>query len=526
MSKKGNAAKIHIQKTTVVDMEFCICYNKVNNSAEKFLQRGNTMSKETEKADQIAKTIHKDIKQRRSGFRQFVSDMLNMHDGMMSYEEIDAMMLENTVIHGPNMWILCLAALIASIGLNMNSTAVIIGAMLISPLMSGIMTMGYSLAVRDLRLLRRALVRFGTQVIISLLSSTVYFLITPIDTPTAEMIARTSPTIWDVLIALFGGIAGAIGNTREKKGNVIPGVAIATALMPPLCTAGYGIASGQPSFFLGAFYLFLINTLFISLSTMIVTMMLRVPYHRNVSDKKQKKINRAIAAITIVAAVPSVFFGASTVYSSVMDKNISSYLSSEFIFSGTTVVKSSADKNARTISVSLVGTPISDDVINMLQQEMPKYGLDGYTLNVTQNSIIDMPDDEDSTDKITIALQENRIDELEAQISEQEQQLSDLRAENSTLKETTDHAALTAKAAKIFTELENIRCGSMTDAYGEYEVLIAEVSEPLGETEQQYIKSWLSAETNAARCEVYITVNTPELTQETTDSTEEIPTEE
>ena len=254
------------------------------------------MSKETEKADEIDRGIHKEIREKRTGVRKFMADLLNMHDGMMSYEEIDEMMLENTVIHGPNMWILCLAALIASIGLNMNSTAVIIGAMLISPLMSGIMTMGYSLAVRDLRLLRRALLRFGTQVVISLISSTVYFLITPIDTPTAEMIARTSPTIWDVLIALFGGIAGAIGNTREKKGNVIPGVAIATALMPPLCTAGYGIASGQPSFFLGAFYLFLINTLFISLSTMIVTMMLRVPYHRNVSDKKQKVINRAVAA--------------------------------------------------------------------------------------------------------------------------------------------------------------------------------------------------------------------------------------
>lgn len=191
------------------------------------------MSKETEKADEIDRGIHKEIRKKRTGVRKFIADLLNMHDGMMSYEEIDEMMLENTVIHGPNMWILCLAALIASIGLNMNSTAVIIGAMLISPLMSGIMTMGYSLAVRDLRLLRRALLRFGTQVVISLISSTVYFLITPIDTPTAEMIARTSPTIWDVLIALFGGIAGAIGNTREKKGNVIPGVAIATALMPP-----------------------------------------------------------------------------------------------------------------------------------------------------------------------------------------------------------------------------------------------------------------------------------------------------
>ena len=222
------------------------------------------MSKETEKADEIDRGIHKEIREKRTGVRKFMADLLNMHDGMMSYEEIDEMMLENTVIHGPNMWILCLAALIASIGLNMNSTAVIIGAMLISPLMSGIMTMGYSLAVRDLRLLRRALLRFGTQVVISLISSTVYFLITPIDTPTAEMIARTSPTIWDVLIALFGGIAGAIGNTREKKGNVIPGVAIATALMPPLCTAGYGIASGQPSFFLGAFFGILVVDLFYS----------------------------------------------------------------------------------------------------------------------------------------------------------------------------------------------------------------------------------------------------------------------
>lgn len=473
------------------------------------------MSTETEKADQIDRAIHKDIKKRRNGFRQFISDMLNMHDGMMSYEEIDEMMLENTVIHGPNMWILMLAALIASIGLNMNSTAVIIGAMLISPLMSGIMTMGYSLAVRDLRLLRRALFRFATQVMISLISSTVYFLITPLDTPTAEMIARTSPTIWDVLIALFGGIAGAIGNTREKKGNVIPGVAIATALMPPLCTAGYGIASGQPSFFLGAFYLFLINTMFISLSTMIVTMMLRVPVHRNLSEKKQKKINAAIAAITIVVAVPSIYFGATTVISTVMDNNISSYLNNEFIFSGTTVVQSSADKSAKTVSVSLVGTPISDDVIAMLQQEMPKYGLEGYTLNVTQNNIIDIPADQDNTDKITIALQDNRINELEAQVSEQEQTISSLQDENAALKDTVDYSALAAKAAKIFPELSWISCGNITDSTGEFEVLFATAQQPVDEATVAHIKTWLSAETGSERCEAQIIVLPPETTEET-----------
>lgn len=477
------------------------------------------MSKTTEKADEIEKEIHTEIKQKRSGMRQFFKDMLNMHDGMMSYEEIDEMMQENTVIHGPNMWILMLAALIASIGLNLNSTAVIIGAMLISPLMSGIMTMGYSLAVRDLRLLRRAFLRFGTQVMISLVSSTIYFLISPLDAPTSEMIARTSPTIWDVLIALFGGIAGAIGNTRQKKGNVIPGVAIATALMPPLCTAGYGIATGQPSFFLGAFYLFIINTLFISLSTMIVTVLLGVPYHRNVSDKRQKKINRAIAAITIVAAVPSVFFGAATVFGSVMDRNISSYLAGEFVFSGTTVVQSSADKSAKTISVSLVGTTLSDDVINMLEQEMPKYGLDGYKLIVTQNKTI-IPAADENTDKITIALQESRIDELEQLLSRCDEEITGLKAENAALKDEVDYTALAEKAVKIFTELENVRCGVISDNTEEYTLLIGETRRQLTDADREHIRAWLAEETSGERCELLISYTTPETSEADTGETE------
>lgn len=475
------------------------------------------MSKTTEKADEIDEGIEREIKEKRTGLRSFFRDLLNMYDGMMSYQEIDDMMQENTVIHGPNMWILMLAALIASIGLNMNSTAVIIGAMLISPLMSGIMTMGYSLAVRDLRLLRRAFIRFGTQVIISLVSSTIYFLITPLDAPTAEMIARTSPTIWDVLIALFGGIAGAIGNTREKKSNVIPGVAIATALMPPLCTAGYGLATMQATFFFGALYLFLINTLFISLSTMIVMILLRVPYHRNVSDKQQKKINRAVAAITIVVAVPSVFFGASTVISSVMDKNISDFLSQEFVFSGTSVVQSSADKSAKTVSVSLVGTTISDDVIAMLEQEMPKYGLDGYKLIVTQNKMITPT--EDNSDKITIALQENRIDELEQILSRCEEEITGLKTENDSLRDSVNYTDLSQKAAKIFTELENVRCGLISDSTGSYTLLIGETTHELSESDYAHIKSWLAAETGSDHCELLIKYIAPETEEaETTDT--------
>lgn len=465
------------------------------------------MSKTTEKADEIEEGIEKEIKEKCTGLRSFFKDMLNMHDGMMSYQEIDDMMQENTVIHGPNMWILMLAILIASIGLNMNSTAVIIGAMLISPLMSGIMTMGYSLAVRDLRLLRRAFIRFGVQVVISLFTSTLYFLITPLDIPTAEMIARTSPTIWDVLIALFGGIAGAIGNTREKKSNVIPGVAIATALMPPLCTAGYGLATLQANFFFGALYLFLINTLFISLSTMLVMILLRVPYHRNVNDKQQKKINRIVGVITVIVAVPSIFFGASTVFSSVMDKNIADFLSQEFIFSGTSVVQSSADKTAKTVSVSLVGTTISDDVISMLEQEMPKYGLDGYKLIVTQNKTI--ISNEENSDKITIALQENRIDELEQILSRCEEEITGLQVENDALKDSVNYTILSAKAAKIFPELQNVRCGIISDSSGEYTLLIAETEAQLSDSDRAHMKTWLSTETGN-NCELLIKYIAPE----------------
>ena len=160
---------------------------------------------------------------KQSGIRTYFHSLFDVKADMMCYDELQEMMEGNTVISGSNMWILIMAILIASIGLNMNSTAVIIGAMLISPLMSGILTMGYSLATSDLTMLRKAFTSFGTQVVISLIASTVYFSLTPLKVPTSEMIARTSPTLWDVLIALLGGIAGAIGNTRREKGNVIPG---------------------------------------------------------------------------------------------------------------------------------------------------------------------------------------------------------------------------------------------------------------------------------------------------------------
>lgn len=436
--------------------------------------------------------------------KKYFRELLDIRDDMMSCEEIDAMMLENTAIHGANMWILMLAIFIASIGLNVNSTAVIIGAMLISPLMSGILTMGYSLAVKDLALMRRSLASFGTQVAISLIASTVYFLLTPLQEPTAEMIARTSPTIWDVLIALFGGIAGMIGNTRQKKGNVIPGVAIATALMPPLCTAGYGLATLQPRFLLGAFYLFAINTLFIALSAALVTVLLKVPAHRQISPLRQKKINRIILSITIITVIPSILIGGMTVYNSVMDSNIDRYLKSQFVFSDTQLVQSSADKLEKKISVSLVGQPVSQEAIELLRKELTNYGLEGYTLHVTQNSV---STELENSDRVTIALQENTISALQKKLEEKERELDEVNRKLDDCESSPDPAdklqTLCETAPQIFTKLKECSVGYMSDSAGEYILLTAAVNGPMSDAEIETLENWLRTETGIDRVKIY-----------------------
>ena len=173
---------------------------------------------------------------------------------------------KNVEFKGANLWILIFAILVASVGLNVNSTAVIIGAMLISPLMGPIMGVGLAAGINDFELLKKSLKNLGIAIAISIITSTIYFSFTPLNDAQSELLARTEPSIWDVLIALFGGLAGIVAGSRKEKSNAIPGVAIATALMPPLCTAGYGLATGNVYYFFGAFYLFFINSVFSSSS--------------------------------------------------------------------------------------------------------------------------------------------------------------------------------------------------------------------------------------------------------------------
>src|SRR5665648_933685 len=210
---------------------------------------------------------------------------------------------------GTNLWILAFAVLIASLGLNINSTAVIIGAMLISPLMGPIMGVAVGLAINDLPLIRKASVNFALAAFIGLTASTIYFLLSPIQDAHSEILLRTQPTVFDVLISLFGGFAGIIAISSKRKGNVIAGVAISTALMPPLCVAGYGLATWQLSYFYGAMYLYLINSVFISAATFITAYFLKFPVKEYDDPKSERSVKRIVWLIIILTLIPSIYLG-------------------------------------------------------------------------------------------------------------------------------------------------------------------------------------------------------------------------
>lgn len=236
--------------------------------------------------------------------KQKIREAFSLRQDTADYAEIKERIASGGQVTGTNLCVLMMAILIASIGLNMNSTAVIIGAMLISPLMGSIQAMGYGVAVSDAAQFKKSGIGFLFQIAISLITSTLYFRISPISTQTSELLARTQPNIWDVLIASCGGIAGMIGITRKEKSNVIPGVAIATALMPPLCTCGYGIAHGSLPIALGAGYLFLVNAYFILLFSALVLIVLKVPQEGEFSASQRKRLNRRLILNTVLILIP------------------------------------------------------------------------------------------------------------------------------------------------------------------------------------------------------------------------------
>lgn len=271
---------------------------------------------------------------------------------------------------GTNLWVLFFAILIASVGLNVNSTAVIIGAMLISPLMGPIVGIGYAAAVADWPLIRTASVNLAVFTGLSLLTSVIYFLLSPLNHPQSELLARTSPTLWDVLIAAFGGAAGMVAITRKSFSNIVPGVAIATALMPPLCTAGFGIANGRWDMFAGAFYLYIINSVFIAAATLAVAKLLRLPPRAETDPVARARHRWMIAAGLTVVLVPSVWLGYRFVHQEVFS-NAAQAVGRELL-AETRVLAFEVDAPGRVLRLTTVGErdvePIQQRAQHLLKQ--------------------------------------------------------------------------------------------------------------------------------------------------------------
>lgn len=326
---------------------------------------------------------------------------------------------------GTNLWILIFAIFIASLGLNVNSTAVIIGAMLISPLMGPIMGLGFSMAINDLSLLKKSFAVYLFAAIVGLAASTLFFLFSPINDAHSEILARTSPNIYDVLIALFGGFAGILAVSSKLKGNVIPGVAIATALMPPLCTAGYGLATLQFPFFFGAFYLFLINTVFIALATLVTARFLNFPYKHLPEPKDELKAKRVVLVVVIVTILPSLYFGYDMVQQNKFQQRVNQFIVNEAVFPNDYLLNKTIDAKNKKITLTYGGQVIEEKEILLLKSKLSNYHLENATLEIQQGfAYLNESKENQATSQLSLALAEkesqlkllqSKLDSLDSQ---------------------------------------------------------------------------------------------------------------
>lgn len=318
--------------------------------------------------------------------RRFISRFDLRHDQAHS-AEIDYTFRSGVEFRGTNLWVLIFAILVASIGLNVNSTAVVIGAMLISPLMGPIMALGYGAGINDSALMKKSIFNLGLAAVLSLIASTLYFLISPLSQAHSELLARTTPTIWDVLIALFGGLAGVIGVTRKVKSNLIPGVAIATALMPPLCTAGYGLAVGNWQFFIGAFYLFTINCVFIAIATLMMIRLMSLPSVKILEEKNLLKRRTIIGFIIFSTIVPSLFLAFDLVHKEYFESSVNRFIQVSFKNNTNILVLSQdIDYRKKQVKLTLAGNRLSENEINTIKNRLEEFGLTKTELIVMQSS--------------------------------------------------------------------------------------------------------------------------------------------
>jgi uncharacterized hydrophobic protein (TIGR00271 family) len=413
---------------------------------------------------------------------------LNLSTEVDDFDEIHDNIVKDLAFKGTNLYILVFAILIASVGLNMNSTAVIIGAMLISPLMGPINGMGYSLATYDFRLFQKALKNFIFAVIASLITSTIYFAITPISTAHSEILSRTSPSIFDVLIALFGGLAGIVAISSKQKGNVIPGVAIATALMPPLCTAGYGLATSQWSFFFGAFFLFTINTVFIAISTVIISQLLRFPIRTLIDENQKTKITRWISIVSLLIIIPSLYFGYLLVQKEKFLENANAFVNNVSVIEGNYLLKNEVDPKTRIITLVYGGSTLTEVQKKEIIDKANLFKLKGTKLKFQQGLSFDFINKKDSeVDNL-----KSEINRLSAAVKEKEMVLDSIASSKTFGKQLLDELKSLYPNVSGCSVSEATEYNKLDNTSKVLQIVVVETTgKSLRNDEKQKILTWL-----------------------------------
>lgn len=430
--------------------------------------------------------------------RTFLRNAFDQKDDRENEQVIMDTIREGTMFKGSSLWILIFAVFIASLGLDVNSAAVIIGAMLISPLMGPIMGVGLGLGIYDFELIKKSVKNLAVATLFSVLTSMVYFLLSPLNDARSELLARTSPTIYDVLIALFGGAAGIVGVSTKQKGNVIPGVAIATALMPPLCTAGFGLANGNIHYFLGAFYLFFINSVFIAFATTIGAKLMKFPKKQFLDPQRQVTVERIVYAILFATVVPSIIITYNMIRDNYITTTAYNFVNEEFNTSRNQIINKSVkyEKGVWTISVSIIGREIPQDSIKAIQERLPR-PIASARLIISQG----FGDNEFDMENQNQTLQQIYADNM-LRIEKQRSEIDSLKSEISYFVAYDTLAKAVAPEAKILfpqvaglaitrTLFSDIETGEAKDAT----VAIVKYERQMPASTFETFKKWLEART-------------------------------
>ncbi len=418
----------------------------------------------------------------------FLYRIFNLHNGEDDRQKTLATIKNNISFTGANFWILACAIMVASVGLNVNSTAVVIGAMLISPLMGPIVASGFALATFDFDLLKKSLRNLLIATLVGLGVSFVYFFISPFKEVQSELLSRTSPNIYDILIAFFGGLVGVIAVTRVEKGNPIPGVAIATALMPPLCTAGYGLATGNFKFFFGAIFLYTINCVFICIATYSIVKFLHYPPKANIDKKREKLIKYGISILIFLMVLPSGYFAYKLFKEQQFVQSVNTFVDQHFLNKGYTLVykKTNYYKTPKNIELAFLSKRFSKGEIDSLNEELNKNHIQNTKLIIRQ----------DSADKIQL-LRSNILNEIKSTdvaVSEKDKKIQQLEAQIKNA--SYDVKQLYLETSAFFPAIQSISISKNNFYYGNDStsnavVLIYQTRQPLSKADNLKLQNWL-----------------------------------